>query len=249
MATASPNISAPGRPLGARDRVFYSTMAIVLALAVLIGFGPTYYFRLAADGPLTTISGSAFTSLVHIHGALFTTWVILFIVQTALVANHRVAVHRRLGIAGAILALAMVIAGIKTALSATARGTAPPGIDPLSFLAIPLGDMALFAVFVTTALFLRKNKEAHKRLMLLAYISIVVAAIARMPGVLPRGPLVFFGLTCIFLLAAVVYDLVSRRRIHPVYAWGGSAFVLSVPLRLMLSSTEAWKNFAKMLIS
>jgi hypothetical protein len=250
MATTTSAFStAPSRQVGSHDRIFYSTMAIVLALTVLLGFGPTYYFKLVGSAPMATISGAPFSKLVYVHGALFTAWVLLFIVQTALVATHRVAVHRRLGIAGAILALAMVIVGITTAITATARGTAPPGINPLSFLAIPLGDMLLFSTFVASALYLRKNKEAHKRLMLLAYISILVAALARLPGILQRGPLAFFGLACIFLAAAAIYDWVSRGRIHPAYIWGGSAFVLSVPLRLALSGTEAWKNFARMLIS
>src|ERR1700682_958818 len=91
-------------PLGAYDRVFYGGMAIAMALTVLAGVAPTYYLRFFGDGPRATVSGGPFTSLVHVHGALFTGWVVLFIVQTALVATHRVAVHRRLGVAGAVLA-------------------------------------------------------------------------------------------------------------------------------------------------
>jgi hypothetical protein len=220
-------------------------MAIVMALTVVIGFAPTYYLKMFGSGPMVTISKSPFTPLVHLHAALFTSWVLLFIVQTALVANHRVAVHRRLGIAGGVLAAMMVTAGTATAIKAAARGAAPPGVDPRAFLAIPLFDMLLFSTFVATALSLRRNKEAHKRLMLLAYISIIVAAVARMPGVLPFGPLAFFGLAFIFLFAAVIYDLVTRRRIHKAYLWGGMLLVGSVPVRLMISTTASWRAFAE----
>jgi len=72
----------------------------------------------------------------------------------------------------------------------------------------------MFSTLVASAFFLRRNREAHKRLMLLAYISIIVAAVARLPGVLPLGPLGFFGLAFIFLLIAVIYDLISRRNVH-----------------------------------
>jgi hypothetical protein len=250
MATAA--VSKPAmRPAaaGAYDRVFYSSMAIAMALTVFIGFAPTYYMKIFGEAPMVTISNSPFSALVHVHGLLFTGWVVLFIVQTALVASHRVAVHRRLGIVGAVLATGMVIAGLSTAISAAARGSAPQGIDPMAFLAIPLFDMVLFPVFVGAALWMRKNKEAHKRLMLLAYISIVVAGVARLPGVLPLGPLGFFGLAFIFLLAAVIYDFATQRRVHLAYLWGGGLLVVSVPLRLMLSGTAAWRSFAEFVTS
>lgn len=235
------------RPVGAYDRVFYSGIAIAMALTVLFGFAPTYFLKLFGQGAMLTISGSPFTPLVHLHGALFTGWVALFIVQTALVARHRVRVHQRMGIAGGVLAAGMVIAGVSTAISAAARGSAPPGVDPLAFLAIPLFDMLIFPTFVVAALCLRTNKEAHKRLMLLAYISLMAAPIARMPGVLPLGPLAYFGFASVFLLAGVIYDFVSRRRVHPAYLWGGALLVASQPARLMISGTAAWRTFAEFL--
>ena len=251
MATAAATTPAsPSRaiaPVGAHDHLFYSGMAIALALTVLTGFAPTYYLRLLGDGPRATVSGGPFTALVHLHGALFTGWVVLFIVQTALVASHRVAVHRRLGVAGAVLAAAMVVVGTSTAIVTAARGGAPPGVPPLAFLAIPIFDMALFATFVTTALVLRRDKEAHKRLMLLAYITLIVAAVARLPGVLPLGPLAFFGFGYLFVVVAMIYDFVSRRRVHKAYLWGGALMVASVPLRLMVSGTGAWRAFAEFL--
>ncbi|MCI0352176.1 MAG: hypothetical protein L0Z53_22380 [Acidobacteriales bacterium] len=235
------------RPQTSYDRVFYSSMAIVMALTVFAGFAPTYYLKIFGQAPLVTLSNSPFTPLVHIHGLLFTAWVALFIIQTALVASHRVAVHRRMGVAGALLAASMLVVGTTLAIDGAGRGAAPPGVDPLAFLAIPLFDMLMFSSFVTTALWLRTNKEAHKRLMLLAYISIIVAAVARMPGVLALGPPGFFGLASIFLLAAVIYDFVTRRRVHPVYLWGGGALIASQPLRLMISGTAAWRAFAEFL--
>jgi hypothetical protein len=227
--------------------LFYGAMALALGLTVFAGFAPTYYLRFLAGGPRATLSGGPFTTLVHVHGALFTTWVLLFIVQTTLIASRRVAVHRRLGVAGAVLAAAMVVAGTSTAIATAARGSAPAGIDPLAFLVIPLFDMALFATFVSAALLRRRDKEAHKRLMLLAYISIVVAAVARLPGVLPLGPLVFFGLGFLFVVAAAIYDFVSRGKVHKVYLWGGALIAVSVPVRLAISSTRAWRAFAQLL--
>lgn len=107
--------------------------------------------------------------------------------------------------------------------------------------------MVLFASLVATAFWLRRNKEAHKRLMLLAFVSLLAAPVARWPGVQPLGPLVFYGLSYLFIVAGVVYDLATRRLIHPAYIWGGLFMVLSVPLRLWISGTDAWRSFAEFL--
>lgn len=248
VVTTPPVSRAPIHFQGTYDRVFYGTMAVVLALTVFAGFGPTYYSRFFAGGPQATISGGPFTTLVHLHGALFTTWVLLFVVQTALVASRRVAVHRRLGAIGVVAAAAMVVVGVLTAIATARRGASPVGVDPVAFLAIPLFDMALFGTFVTTAVLFRRKKETHKRLMLLAYVSIMTAAVARLPWVLSQGPLVFFGLTLLFIVAAALYDMISRRRVHTAYLWGGAALFVSVPLRLAVSGTSAWHDFATFLI-
>jgi hypothetical protein len=250
-AAAAPRLApqAPSVvPVGAYDHVFYGGMAVTLALVVLTGFAPTYYLRFFDGAPSHTVSGGPITPLVHLHGALFTSWIVLFIVQTALVSSRRVAVHRRLGVAGAVLAAAMVVVGTMTAIRTAARGGAPPGVPPLAFLAIPVFDMVLFATFVTTALVMRRDKEAHKRLMLLAYITLVVAAVARLPGVLPLGPLAFFGFGYLFMVFAALYDLVTRGRVHKAYLWGGAMMVVSVPLRLFVSGTAAWMAFAEFLV-
>src|SRR5215468_7981998 len=99
--------SAAPKPIvlstGAYDRLFYSGMAVAMALAVFIGFARTYYLS-AYFGTTTTTTGGPFSTIVRLHAALFTTWVLLFVVQTSLVATRRVAVHRRLGLAVAVLA-------------------------------------------------------------------------------------------------------------------------------------------------
>jgi hypothetical protein len=231
MAIASavrPAPQTPARAVGAYDRLFYGGMAVAMGLTVFAGFGATYYLRFLDGGPRVTLTGGPFTRLVHLHGALFTAWVLLFIVQTALVSSRRVAVHRRLGVAGGVLAAAMVA-------------------DPLAFLIIPLFDMILFSIFVATALARRRDKEAHKRLMLLAYVSIITAAVARLPGVLAIGPPAFFGLSFLFVLAGALYDFVSRRRVHEAYLWGGALILVSVPARLAISSTGAWRSVAELL--
>ena len=232
---------------GRYDRRFYGGMSVALALTVFAGFSATYYLPIFTGAPKATLSGRPFTWLVHVHAVLFTTWVLLFIVQTALVASRRVAVHRRLGVAGAVLAAVMVIVGTTLAVEAAAHGAAPPGADPLEFLVIPIFDMVLFTGFVIAAMTLRRDSQTHKRLMLMAYISIMVAAVARLPGVIASGPLAFFGLTFVFVVIAGTYDFMTRQRVHKAYLWGGGIFLASQPLRLLISRTGAWHALAEAL--
>jgi hypothetical protein len=92
MATVAAAEPVRAQQAGAYDRVFYTSLSIVMALTVVAGFGPTCYF---AGSSMRTLSGAQITPIVHLHGLLFSTWVLLFIVQTSLVATRRVTVHRR----------------------------------------------------------------------------------------------------------------------------------------------------------
>jgi hypothetical protein len=241
-ASAPQIVRAPGR----YDRPFYSGMAALMALTVFVGFARTFYLRVFFDVP--TLGGRLeLTPLMYLHGFVFTAWVVLFVVQTGLVRARRVDVHRRLGAAGMVLAAIMVPTGISAAIAAGAAGAAAPGVDPLAFMAVPLTDMVLFTLFVAAAFLNRRQREAHKRLMLLAYVSIITAAVARIPGLVGAGPLVFFSLSFVFVLFGSAYDLWTRGRVHPVYVWGGALIAVSVPGRLAMSGTEAWHAFAEFL--
>ena len=246
MSTITHNERATSVAPRSKDRAFYTGLATAMAITVFVGFGQTYYFRLLSGTP-TTISGGSITPTLHLHGLLFSGWVVLFLAQTALVASRKVAVHRTLGYASIPLAAAMILVGLRTAVESAARGAAPPGVDAFAFLAVPFFDIVLFTGFYLAAMLKRRTKETHKRLMLLAYVSIITAAVARMPGVLPLGPLVFFGLSFMFVVAAIAYDYSSRGRIHSVYRWGAPIIALSVPVRLAVSGTAAWHAFARWL--
>jgi hypothetical protein len=185
-----------------------------------------------------------------VHGAVFSAWVVLFVVQAALVSAKRTDIHRKLGVLGAVLAPLMVIVGFQAAIAAARRGFGTPGLPPpLVFLAVPMFDLVVFAALVGAALWFRRNPAMHKRLMLLAMLAVITAAIARLPGVLSYGPPAFFGLTDLFLLAGIAWDKWTRGRVHPAYIWGGLFLVLSQPLRLVVSGTDTWLRIATWLTS
>ena len=141
----------------------------------------------------------------------------------------------------------MVVLGTVAALTAAQRATGFVGIPvpPLQFLAVPLFDMALFATFTALAIARRRDAQSHKRLMLLATVNLVTAAIARWPMIGALGPPAYFGLTDLFVIALAVWDFRTRGRLHPVTLWGGLLILISQPLRLIVSGTAAWLAFAK----
>jgi hypothetical protein len=226
-------------PAAHSDRLFYSGIGLAAAATVFLGFSPTFYQR-SADLP-------ALPLLFIVHGTLFTSWFLLFFAQTTLIAADRRDLHRRLGVIAALVAGAMVVIGISAAVDALRRGSAPiPGLDPRSFFAVPMGDMLTFPILVSAGIYFRRNADTHKRLMTLATVGILSAAIARIPLPLIKagGPVAFFGLEDILVLAGPVYDFATRGRVHRAYIWGGALLILSQPLRLMISGTAVWLSFA-----
>ena len=222
-----------------RERLFYLGMALAILITVFAGFSRTYFLKAQFGSPPLSL-------LLHLHGLVFTSWILLFLTQTTLVATRRVNLHRRLGALGAVLAALVLILGTATAIIRAKQGAAPIGVPPLAFLAIPLTDMLVFAGLVGAAFYYRHRADVHKRLMTLATIALLAAPIARLPFAFMRngGPPAFFGVADLFIVACVVYDLVTRRRIHPATIWGGLVIVASQPLRLMLSGTPGWLAFA-----
>ena len=236
--------ATPRMPGRVNDRRLYILAAIVTPLIVLAGFARTYYLKPFFNTP--DLPGR----IVHLHGIVMTAWVLLFITQVSLVATRRTRVHQRLGIAGGVLAALVVIVGVLTALFAAARGHSP-GPPALAFLVVPLGDMLVFSVLIGLALYFRRKLQVHKRLMLLAAINLLTPAIARIPlsFIANGGPLAFFGLTDLCLLAFVAYDTFKHRRLHPVFLWGSIFIIAMQPLRLLLAGTSVWMNFAAALVA
>ena len=239
-------VEAPAlpRPLGALyDRQFYTGMAIAAAVVVFVGFAPTFFLRASYQStPLPTY--------LRVHGVLFTTWIALFIAQTSLVAARKTHVHRRLGWAMAALATVMVVVGTTAGIWSMRRQVDAGFAEQAhAFLTTPLFSMVAFAAFVAAAITRRRDSQTHKRLMLLATISILDAAVARLPfEFLRTSNWNYLPTTDVFLLAAILYDVASRRTVHAAYIWGGLLLVVEQVLRIPVGDTAAWQAIAHAII-
>ena len=225
----------PGREY---DHVFFSGMAVLLLGSVFLGFAHTYYLAGMFHAPLPSM-------IVHFHGAIFSSWILFLLVQTTLVASGRTDIHRRIGIAGFLLACLMVVVGVWAATNSLGRSGGPPGIDPKTFYVIPITDMLIFGVLVFFAYRARLDSAAHKRIIIVATVALMIAAIARWPvPLVNRNPIAAALLSYVFLLMLVAYDLWSTHKIHRATVWASAFLIFVQQIRFPIGQTAAWHAFA-----
>lgn len=224
------------------DHRFFPGIAWLMLVTVFVGFAPSYYLAGVLQAPLPSAA-------IHVHAVLFSCWILLLIAQTSLTAAGRVDVHRRLGIAGLILASSMLIVGVWAATDQLARVSHLP--DPLAFYLFPLANIAAFAVLIVSAYRARFDSAAHKRLILVASTALMAAPIARwhLHGFLHTRA---FGssapvaerLSYIFILLLVAYDLLATRRVHRATVWAGVFLITIQQSALIFGRTSIWHAFA-----
>jgi hypothetical protein len=225
----------------------FPVIVVVAASAVMVaGFARTYYLKFLFDAPPLSVAA-------QLHGLLATMWLALHYTQARLIASHRADIHRRLGILAACVGFLLAAHALHLGISRVAAGHAPPGRDPLQFLSVSVGTTTLFASFLIAALVMRRRREWHSRLMLLATLALLVPAAGRFdsflmqPLGLPRGQIAL-PLTAVFIAWGCIHDWRKRGRMHPAYVIGGAALLVSIPLRAWVGFTDAWLPVAKWLV-
>lgn len=220
--TATTIVTRPPRGHGDVSQSFYVWISLAMAAVIVGGFSGTV--------PGDFLGTPGLPLLLHVHGAVFTLWVVLFVAQPALVARGSIRLHRRIGWAGAGLAVAMGVMGVAATLFAIRHHAVPSFFPPAVFLVMNLIGIVVFCGLVTAGVLLRHQREWHKRLMLCATISILGPGLGRLLPMSSFGsaaPLVMFGAILSFAVAGMVADRIARGRIHPAYLVGTGAILLS----------------------
>lgn len=222
------------------DRRFFLVMALVVALVVAAGFGPSYAASLPPPG---------LPYWVHLHGAAMITWIVLFGVQAWLIGQRNVQLHKTLGWLSIGLVLAIVPLGVATNLLAIKRGATPPFFRPADMMAADLLDVSLFAGLFAAAVLMRRKAAWHKRLMLCATVLLTWPAVARLIPLRALGlsQIIPASIVIVIALALIgpLYDLAIRRRIHPAYFWGVGVIAISHPIHAFIANqpaVQAWAN-------
>lgn len=223
------------------DRLVWPALLACMWLAMLMGFVPEAMARMRRP------QGLDYPLIVHLHAAAFVGWLVLLATQVALVRSGRVALHRRLGVAGALLAMAMLALGPATSLHMARLKLDLPDVNH-GFIAITFTEMALFGLLVALALYWRRDSATHRRLMLIATFALASAgfgrwwgkAISAFAGKDWLGDVLSDHLGSFLLLAALgVHDLVTRCRLHPAYV-GGAGLTVSALLLAEFVRNAAW---------
>ena len=212
------------------DNIFFPAMAL-LALAIVInGFGRSYFFAGMVRAPLPS-------PLVHAHAAILTTWIAVQVLQPVQVAANKVEWHQRLGTFGMLVAVAVPIIAMLAAIGEGRRH--PFGIrDLASDFTFAIAAIVDFTILAFLGLRERhRDLSAHKRLMLLATISILGPAIGRLWFV--TSPAIYYAVFAILLGLVIAFDRTSLRRIHRATIFGVVLIVVSQGLAEILWRTAA----------
>jgi hypothetical protein len=219
------------------SRRFYLWAALACGLIAVGGFAQTYYLKSLFETP-------ALPASLHLHGIIMSAWCLLFAVQSFLIATHRVGVHRRLGIVGAVMAVLVVLAGAHATFEATAREVHDHVVGKFHFLfGLNLANLAVFAVLVAAALRLRTRPDFHKRLMLLATVTMLAPAVARIVLLFTHAPLAQILAFDGCILACVALDTDLHRRLHPAMGWGAVLVLGCFHLIYWALATAWWLPF------
>ncbi len=228
----------PGRSW---TRRFYVGITLILIAMVIRGFWPSYF------GPLLS-GGVTRPWIIHVHGAVFSGWMVLLLAQVSLIATGRVQLHRRLGNFGMVYGALVLGIGLVVSFAAPAlhvRAGEWTVDRAAGFLLLPLVDMVLFAGFFGAAIAYRRRPEIHKRLILAATVALAFAAVARMAF---ESPVVFLLVWLSPLVAAMAFDVFTRRRVHPVH-FISVAVMAGAFVRIFFVESEGWLRVGRSLLA
>lgn len=245
------------------DKWIWVFMAALYVVITLVGFIPDSLMKM---GLVDAGQRPPFPLVLHLHAILMGSFLLLLLAQTTLVATGRQHLHRQLGIAGFVLAPALVIAGIVLVPTIYHQGWnaaqgAPANVregilqnlrvaDDIMLLQLKIAIM--FPILVGTALAVRKTDSGlHKRFMFLGVASALPAAFDRItwiPTTMPFSPLSPDLYTLLAVAPLFIWDLVRTRTIHKAYLiW----LAISVPMSIAIHAlwdTDWWHQMAPQLL-
>jgi hypothetical protein len=249
MATTSYQTSSEVRLKGFFQRWYFTGIATAMLATAMVGFMPSLVHTAGRRAPLSPLAAA--------HGIVFFGWLLIFLIQSGLIASRRAALHRKLGTVS-VLVLALMIPLAYTTTAAMARrafdlsGDLKIDHDPLYESIFPFSNLLIFSGLVVAALAYRSRPEIHKRLMLFANIELMPAPLAHFIGHTPWLAALPAAIITIpismFVAAAIGRDVLAGGRVHPL-TWGLALLRLfSGPLEAgPVGSSAAWHHVASWL--
>jgi len=231
------------------ERWFFVVMALAMLTTSMAGFMPSLLHVAGRRAPISPLAAA--------NEIVFFAWLLIFLVQSSLVARRDMALHRRLGLASVLVLVLMIPLAYTTTVAMVRRafdlsGDLKIDHDPIFESVFPFSNIFIFSVLVVAALAYRHRQEIHKRLMLFANIELMPAPLAHLIGHAPRlallPPAIIMIPISMFVIAAAARDVVLAKRVHPL-TWGLALLrLLSGPLEAgPIGSSAAWHHIANWL--
>lgn len=190
----------------------YFGVALLLATVFVAGFSRNFYLRY-------WLGSHPLTALAYLHGAVMSSWVAVFVVQALLISTRRTPLHRRLGAWGVWLAGVALLLGVITISAAIERNV--PELTVQKFVVNFVGydglSLMFFAVLVAAAVLKRRNAAWHKRLLLMANVSLLPPAFGRLVALVDRRhvEITVLALMGVVLAICLCVDYRTTKRVHP----------------------------------
>src|SRR4029077_886143 len=139
----------------------------------------------------------------------------------------------------------MVVVGWTAATDRLGRWNGAPGAGTFFFYILPVTHPGIFRTPIFFAFRARRDPSAHKRIIYIASVGVLIAAIARFPlRWLFHNAAHAAIASYVFLLLLAAYDLWSTRKLHRATLWAGTFLILVQQIRLPIGKTAAWHAFA-----
>jgi hypothetical protein len=246
----TPRPAAPFASQHPADRNFFLLLLVLTWLGIVSGFGLDVIAHVRA-GTRT------YPLITHFHALIFVGWLALLTTQILLIRNRRADIHRRLGMIAAWMIPVMVVVALATAWTVQRQVALLPGPHHPQFISINLTDMLGFATLAYAGIVLRRDSSAHKRLILLSTLYLSTAGFARL-WLLTLGTAgvgTFWGFFIAYniggdILVAMlgIYDLVTRKRLHPAYVAGAAWILINELAAAWLFFSPGWKAISLKLL-
>ncbi len=237
------------RSTDAREKRFFLILALIAAFAIVLGFLPSFYLKDVIHAP------PPLQAMTWVHGVVFTAWLVLFITQVTLIDRGRPALHRRLGLVGAVLLGVVLAVGVMTAINAGRLGHMPPGVgsSALTFMSVPIGGIAGTAVLFLAALWNRAARDMHMRYMLAGFLTMTPPGTHRvimgLMGFPNQALASSFIIMNVLLAVAMIYDVRLRGRLNRAYVWSALVYAAVNAFALWAYMSPAtWLTMAHWLI-
>lgn len=221
---------------------FFVGMSLLLLATVLVGFAKSYFLAGLLRAPLPN-------NLIHVHAVFFSCWIILLIAQASFISTRQFNLHRQVGLLGFGLACGMIVIGIMAATDSMTRIKMVGPFDMRTFYAVPMFDILVFAVLIFSAYRWRHDPATHKRLILIASITIVDAATGRSPLTkITQLPYLNNVFTQFYTVLLATFDLWYLKRIHRATLVAGLFSIVMLLIAIPVGGTRPWLAFANWML-